>query len=231
MERLIEDYKAKNFGLNIKGNLYAINHGLDFNVYLDTRQALGAENLVSIIRMLDEKGLNDWEIYGWYGNQEFGEDYNGRMEDGTSFFNEAYFTNGAKMDYLWRNMPCLKIQTRSSVYYGPMRVCLSVSSAPYERENIMDPIDFTDVVIDNENAWLFPGSGACIVVKNEKYRHQVNETYSVPQVLTFKMPQTYCVKIRYADETKDSWVFILPDDVKDMYKRLSDMILKEIDNE
>ena len=231
MEGLIENYKAKNFDLNIKGDLYAINHGLDFNGFLDTRQALGAANLVSIIKHLDERGLYDWVIYGWYGDQDFGEDFNGQMENGTSFFNESYFTNEMKMDYLWKNVPCLKIMTRDSVYYGPIRVCLSISMAPYEREYIMDEIEFKDIVIDNKDRGLFPGSGANIKVKDERYRRRIDgkDDFSVPQVLTFKMPQTFCVRIRYADTTKDSWVFILPEDVKEMSERLRIMIGKEMD--
>lgn len=228
MERVIDDYKAKNFELNIESGLFAMNHGLDFSGFLDTRQALGAENLMSIIKDLDEAGLNDWVIYGWYGNQRFGEDFSGEMKDGTSFINESYFTNEMKMDNLWMNMPCLKIATGFPDGGRPPKVYVSMSLAPYEREEIMDGVEFTNVAISNEDGFPFPGSGASIVVKNERYRRQVNEEYSVPHVLTFRMPQTFCVRMRYPDRSvKDSWVFILPQDVDEMHKRLSEMICKE----
>ena len=230
MEGLIKDYKAKNFKLNIEGSLYAINGGLDFDGFLDTRQALGAEMFIDIIKKLDEEGLDDWTIFGWFGDQDFGEDFNGQMEDGTSFFNESYFTNEAKMDALWMNMPCLKLKTGYHNSDNPPKVYLSISLAPYEREDIMDMIDFTNVVIDNEEGFMFPGSGATIKVRDEEHRRRISDECSIPLVLTFKMPQTFCVKIRHADGTvKDSWVFILPQDVDDMRERLHEMIMKERD--
>lgn len=229
MDKLIEDYKAKNFQLNIEGKLYAVNRGLDFDGFLDTRQALGAEMLMTIIKDLDDKGLNDWVIFGWYGDQGFGEDYNGRMDDGTSFFNEAYFINELKMNDLWMRMPCLCLRTgRPNGDMGP-KVYLSMLMSPYMRENIMDPIDFTDVTIDNEDGGLFPGPGACMKVRDWEYKHYFNDECSVPNILTFKMPQTFCVKIWIDGVAKDSWVFILPEDIKEMSEKLRDMIRKERD--
>lgn len=223
MVGLIEDYKAKNFELNIKSNLYSVNHGLDFDTFLDTRQAIGAENLVSIIKDLDGECLTDWEIYGWYGDYGFGDDFNGEMKDGTSFFNETYFENEWRMDILWKKIPCLRLRTGYSMGDIPPKVYLSMSMAPYERENIMDPVEFTNVFIENEDCGIFSGANAVIKIVDEEYRHRINDECSLPNVLIFKMPQTYCVRVRYIDATKDSWVFIHQHDVDEMRERLSDM--------
>ena len=89
MSELIENYSAKNFKLDIIGNLHALNHGLDFAGVLNSEEAMGARILTESIKMLDDMNVEDWEIYGWFGDQWFGEDFNGEMEDALPQYEEA----------------------------------------------------------------------------------------------------------------------------------------------
>ena len=139
MSELIENYSAKNFKLDIIGNLHALNHGLDFAGVLNSEEAMGARILTESIKMLDDMNVEDWEIYGWFGDQWFGEDFNGEMEDGTSFFNEAYFENEMKMNELWMKIPCMKITVGETFSGDGKHVFIGMIMAPYMRTTIMEP--------------------------------------------------------------------------------------------
>ena len=218
MESVVEDFKAKNFDLEIEGSLYAVNRGLDFSGFLDVDQALGARMLMDILKDLDDDDIKSWTIHGWYPRYEFGEDYDG-VKDDVSFINEAYFTNERLMDELWYKTPCLTISkgNPSSRY-----VWIGVDDAPYIRHTIMEHIVMKRVTILNDDSFPFPGEDAIINVFNDGYKTEHGRPYSVK----FRMPEAFY--IRY--DGKEIWKFVTPKDREKMRAELHEMEREYWDN-
>lgn len=214
MDSVIENFKAKNFDLEVEGNLYAVNRGLDFSGFLDADQALGAVILMDILKDLDEKDCKGWTVYGWYPRESFGDDHDGVMDD-VPFFNEAYFTNEGLMDLLWYEMPCLCItkHDHSSIAF------IGVDDAPYIRYTIMGHVPMRNVIIRNDNSFPFPGEDAVIAVSDD--RLQTKDGF--PSWVRFRMPEAYCVIYYEGDERRQIWKFITPEDRERMRAKLHEM--------
>ena len=228
MDALIEDYTAKNFNLKITGALFALNHGIDFAGLLDADEAMGARILVESIKMIDKEDIEDWEIYGWFGDQRFGDDFDGHMEDGTSFFNETYFINEMKMDDLWMHMPCMKITEGETFAFDGKHVFIGMIMAPYERTTIMKPALIHEMVIRNEEGFPFPGNGATIKVINENYIRKGLDHERLYE-LEFRVPQTYYIRYKEDGKWKSTWWFITPKDIDEMHEILSKMRREEME--
>lgn len=222
MDSVVKDFKAKNFDLEIHGDLYAVNIGLDFSGFLDMDQALGARMLVETLRDLDDNDIESWTIHGWYPRCDFGEDYNGVMND-TSFINEAYLCNEKKMDDLWYNMPCLTITKGNPVL---RTVWIGVDDAPYIRHTIMEHVIMKDVTIKNDDSFPFPGEDAIIEVCNERYKSEDG----CPISLRFRMPEVFCIRYDVGDECKQTWRFITSEDREKMRAELHEMEREYWDN-
>ena len=214
MDSVIDDFKAKNFDLEIHSDLYAVNQGLDFSGFLDVNQALGARMLVETLRDLDDNGIESWTIHGWYPRCDFGEDHNGVMDD-TSFINEAFLCNEVKMDDLWYNMPCLSIRKGK----GVDAVWIGVDDAPYVRHAIMEPVIMKDMTIRNDDSFPFPGEDAVITVSDDRYRTE----HGTPYKLRFRMPEAFCIRYDDGDERKQTWRFITGEDREKMRAELHEM--------
>lgn len=214
MDSVVENFKAKNYDLEIEGSLYAVNRGLDFAGFLDADQALGAVMFTDILKDLDEKSCEEWTIHGWYPRDIFGEDHDGKKDD-MSFFNEAYFTNEEMMDELWYRMPCLSI-TKTK---GMKRVWIGIDDAPYLRHTIMEHIPMKRINITNDQSFPFPGEDALIEVRDDRYLTE--DGY--PMWMRFRMPEAYCITYYEGDDRKQAWRFITPDDHKDMFAKLNEM--------
>lgn len=214
MDKVVDDFKAKNYDLEIECNLYAVNQGLDFSGFLDADQALGAVMLMEILKDLDEKDIKEWTVYGWYPSDIFGDDHDGKMDD-VSFFNEAYFFNEKMMDELWYKMPCLCI-TRPR---GMSVIWIGVDDAPYLRHTIMEHRMTSKITIGNDSSYPFPGEDAVIDVRDNRYKS--DDGY--PIWLKFRMPEAYCVTYYEGDERKQLWKFITPESHREMFDKLNEM--------
>ena len=212
MDSVIDDFKAKNFDLEIEGSLYAVNVEFDFSGFLDVDQALGASMLVDILKDLDDQNVRQWTIHGWYPKERFGDDHNGVMDD-MSFFNEAYFINEMKMDELWYGTPCLSI--RKSM--ASDRVFIGVDDAPYGRHTIMEHVPLRKAVIRNDMSYPFPGEDAIIAVRDDRYRTE-NGT---PYWMRFRMPEVYCIRSLEEGTWKQTWRFITSEDREEMRAKLN----------
>ena len=215
MDSVIDDFKAKNFDLEIEGSLYAVNMGLDFSGFLDVDQALGAMILTEALRDLDDAGFDSWTIHGWYPQCDFGEDYNG-LKDDASFINEAFLTNEVKMDDLWYKVPCLSIRKGK----GVEAVWIGVDDAPYVRHTIMEPVIMEKVTIMNDDSFPFPGKDAVITVSDDRYRTEHGRSYEIK----FRMPEAFCIRYEDTDgERKQTWRFITEEDREKMRDELHEM--------
>ena len=208
--------------------LFALNHGIDFAGLLSADEAMGAKILVESIKMVDDENVEDWEIFGWFGNQRFGDDYDGHMEDGTSFFNEAYFINEMKMNDLWMKMPCMKITVGETFAFDGKHVFVGMTMAPYERTTIMEPALIHEMVIRNEEGFPFPGNGAMIKGVNENYIRKGLDHERLYE-LEFRVPQTYYIRYKEDGKWKCTWWFITPSDIEEMYETLSKMRREEME--
>lgn len=211
MSKLIEGYEAKNFDMKIESYLTTKNYNIDFYTMLDPDQALGAKAFVDIIRFLDENDVKDWHVYGWFDDFNYGNDFDGE-KDGVSFFNEAYFAADARIDKLWMDMPCLEIY--SGVNERHVWCCMLQS--PYMRTIVMQPVYMNHVELNNEYGCFFPGEGACLKIVGENDRRFVNE-------ISFRVPQTYCMRYKMDGKPYVRWWYIQPDDTFEMIDRLHEM--------